>query len=194
MPEVTIDEGLARQGAAAVALLDKLYRDPKVGMKFKATLKELNPQFSIPEIDTAAPIVRHMNKSFLDMQARVEKAEKDNAALRASLRQEKEEQAFSERIDNAVRDFELTDTGRDDLIKVMKERKIADPEAAAAYLTRKSKANPAAHSSFMPPRWNFMSNPNGEADTKKLKSLMDDPEDFFFQETANIFGEYAKAA
>lgn len=186
MPMVEIDEQVAREAQAATALLDGLYRHPKLGLQFKRLLKASNPNLSIPEVDVSQPIIDTVGRGFKEMQERFAKQDEELKKLRSERQDEKDEATFWKTFDKVVADNEITDTGRDDLIKIMKERKIADPEVAAAYLLRTKGAEPMAPSGFRPSKWNFFT---GEKGDDKLERLMKDPELFLEEEGEAVFRE-----
>lgn len=188
MPEVT-DEQL-RELTAAHTLLDGLYRDPKLGIHFKRLVKAKHPDTSIPEVDLPAPIMNRMNDGFEKLGQAIFKVAKHIETREKKDADERDEKVFWDRVDAVVEAEQLTKTGKDDLIKIMRDRKLADPEAAAAILLRKQAAQPTAHSGFTPPRWNLFGKASDSADEKEsMKRLFDNPDEWFFEEGAKVFAE-----
>lgn len=194
MAAVQIDEGALRELQVAQGLMDALYRSPKHGMLMRRAIKELHPDVSIPEIDVAAPIVAGVNDALKKLNDRLAATEAENKKLRQERDDEAEDAKFWKNFDKVAKARGYTEQGREDLIKVMKDKKIPDPEVAAAYLDGTVKAKPIEPSGFKPKRWNLLDDPNGtEADQKSLKRLMDNPEAWMEDEAADIWNEYAAA-
>src|SRR6476620_11401681 len=96
---------------------DKLYDHPTHGLPMKRMLKEVDPTINIHEIDIAEPLVNKL-QSQIDALKQERTDERDLTALKRDL-------------DAAQKKHRLTDEGMDEVKRLMVERKIADPEAAA---------------------------------------------------------------
>lgn len=188
MPEISQEQ--LTELTAAHALLDGLYRDPKLGIHFKRLVKAKHPDTSIPEVDLPAPIMNRMNDGFNKLGEAIVKVAKHIEAKDRKDANDHEEAVFWKKVDAVVDAEGLTKTGKDDLIKIMRDRKLADPEAAAAILLRKQAVQPSQHSGFIPPRWNMFGKASDSEDEKESMSrLMQDPENWFFEEGAKVFAE-----
>lgn len=185
MPDVQVDEAQLAQLQQAQALLDGLYRDPEHGMAFKAMLKRKHPNVSIPEIDTAAPIVaamQQMRVAFVKELNDIKKAHKDDLDKRS---EENEDRRFFAEIDRVVKDNSMTAKGREEMLALMKERKLPDPDAAAAlYLARQPA--PIKPSGFAPDRWNMFDRKDPD-----IKDMLDDTDAWFEREAEKAFREAA---
>lgn len=126
---------LTTQHERALALLNKFWGDKsELGAKVRREAKQMFPDVSIPEDTTdaaVAPIkaevddVKAQLKSALDRLAAKEKADSDLQA----------ENDMSVKIAAAVKEFGLTESGRDKMIERMKAQgNFSDAAAAAAYV------------------------------------------------------------
>ena len=77
----------------------------------------------------------------------------------------------------------------DKLKKLMVDRNIADPEAAAALMTRQSAPAPAAPTGFKPDRWNLARDTD-----ESSKQLLADPEGWMEDEASRVWQEVQTAA
>jgi hypothetical protein len=118
-------------------LHDKLYDHPTHGLPMKRMLKEVDPTINIPEIDIAEPLVNKL-QSQIDALKQERTDERDLTALKRDL-------------DAAQKKHRLTDEGMDEVKRLMVERKIADPEAAALLVVSNIEPpNPVTGSNFAP--------------------------------------------
>lgn len=183
---VEIEEAQLQALQNAYGLLNKLYGDPKHGMAFKKLLKDHNPNLSIPEIDAAAPHVARLDEIEKTTKAELDETKKQLAEFIRKQQEEREEADLESRLRQVKTDNDLTDEGLEKVKKLMVERKIADPEAAAALLLRKEPAAPLPPSGFVPRRWNFGV---AEKDDASAQHLLADPEGWMEEEAARIWSE-----
>jgi hypothetical protein len=159
----------------AYGLLDTLYADKDVGLEFKQMLKKKYPNASVPEIDAAAPHV-----------ARLEAFEKkfDDFVQR---QQEREQDTNLDRSFAALRDAGYTDDGIEAVKKLMVDKKIPDPEVAAAYFDKTQPKSGPSRPGYSSSRFNIIES-EGEND-ESFKQLMSDPEGWLENEVTAVLSE-----
>ena len=150
----------------AHALLKSLYADAKVGTQFKKLVKEKYPNASIPDLEVMSQVETH-NSAL---------SKKIDDFLSAQAKKEEDSQVgvFSDRVARVAKERGFTKEGTEQLLTLMKERGIHDPEDAAIIFetTRPKDITPKSYSS----RMNFVSS-NGDDDAD-FKKLMSDPEQY----------------
>lgn len=173
-----IDDAQLQTLQAAYTLLNGLYSSPKHGNTFKRLIKEAHPNASIPEIDAAAPYVERLEsfeKKFDDYLTKQEERKQDDEFNTAIRR---------------LRESGFTDDGIEAVKKLMVERKIPDPEAAAALFEKQNPA-PVEPSTVTPPTWD-LSEPAGDEESAKL--LMEDEDAWGDREAARVLQELKQGA
>lgn len=149
----------------AVALLQKLNASPKARTHLERAVKA-----EFPDVVTAEEQADLVARPYIDKIEALEKKLTDKFdAQEARERKAAEEAADNELIGSFMRlkSNGYTDEGLEKIAGLMKERKIADPEAAAALFDRLNPKPPeAAPSSWEPARWDISS--NAVTDTKAL--------------------------
>jgi molecular chaperone GrpE (heat shock protein) len=149
----------------ALALHNQLLNDPKTRKSYLKQIKEKFPTTAIPEIDAAAPVENDM----AELKAELQK-------LRQELKEEKQDNKVLGRFNELKSQRGYTDEGLENIKKLMVEKSIADPEAAADHFDRiNHKPQPVEPSAFMGssafnqnPKENaledWLSNPDGMVD------------------------------
>jgi hypothetical protein len=176
----------------AVALLDRMWNDPKEGMSFKKRVKELIPDAKIPELDivegATAPIL-----ASLEEQKKASKALADRLDnWEQSQKDTKEENALQARLDRAKKQYSFTPDGMLKLIERMKSENSADVEATAAWVaSQEKKAKPITDSALMPSALNLFGS-NSEDDT--WAELNKDPVKWADRELVKMINEFAEEA
>lgn len=182
----------------AYNVLNNLYTG-KRATDFKRLLKESDPEGKMVKVadldladEIAAPIkgeIGELQKRHEALLKRVEdreKAEKDERALND----------MHAKINEVAKDYKLTEDGRKGMIKVMQDRQLADPEAAALlYLKSIPAAEPqrAADSSrYVPDKLNLF---DGATDKGKgdatIEKFWKDPVAAMDDEIVKILNEEA---
>lgn len=158
-------------------VLNGLMLDPKQGLPFKRMLKAFDPSIPVPDVELADTIAA-------PIQAELDELKKSNAALLARLDKREKDDGDRDtltdvyaKIDKVVKDHGLTDEGREGMIKVMHDRQIADPEAAAlVYLNGLPKPKPqTGGQQYLPQTMNLfgVNTPRGE--NELVDAFFDDP-------------------
>lgn len=185
MPETAADDPARAQERALLGLLNQVWTDPKVGSAVRKRAKELNPQITIPD---EHPVAVQANE-------RMDALEAQNAALQKMLDEQRaererrdQEAKLREGIGRAQDRFRLTDDGVAGTIKLMQDRQIADPEAAAAlFVDSLPKAKPTQGSTILPRTdFNLYGSRSGGDDWNKLLS---DRDGFFADVVQSVFDE-----
>lgn len=184
MAKHEIDEAELTQLRRAHALIEKLAGSPKSRRHFERAVKEEFPDVRTQEEeaeDMARPYVAKVEETANELKKELE-------ALREEKRKQAEEAADSALYSSFIRlkDQGYTDEGMQKIAAIMKERNIADPEAAAALYDRLNprQAEPAP-SSWEPARWNI----GDDAVGPDTKALFENPEKWADLETGKILTE-----
>lgn len=136
------------QEQALLGLLSQLWGDVEVGETVRRRAKALNPQIAIPDEHPVAVQVRGELSKTRDEVAALQKLLDEQKAAAA---QREAEADLRSRLGKAQDRFRLTDDGLAGTIKLMQDRQISDPEAAAAlYVDSLPKASPSSASPVMP--------------------------------------------
>lgn len=117
---------------SAAALTDEIWNDPKHGLALKQAVKAKRPNLSIPEIDVPEVVLKPVNDQISSMKEILDRQAAELAAMKQAAADKDLEAGFRSKLDAAKNRFGLTDEGVEKTIELMRERQIADPEAAAA--------------------------------------------------------------
>jgi|SRR5215472_4837024 len=165
------DEDIPPEYRAAKNLLDRLIGSPKTKRKQEALIKELWPETNIsadndpPEIKETASEVAALRKEFKEHLEALRNKADDDATEAAWQR---------------LRAQGFTDKGIEWVQKAMVERKIGDPEAAAALYEKQHPPEPMQPAGFQPQGWGIGANPDKNPDIDRA-----------FQDTDNYYDEVA---
>lgn len=176
----------------AVALLDKLWNDPKEGMSFKRKVKELVPDVKIPELDivegATAPLMAEIeeqkkaNKTLSDRLDNWEKTQKDG----------KEEVELQSQLDSIKKAYGFTIDGMQKVIDRMKEKNNPDAESAAAWVaSQERKTKPVTDSALMPAALNLY---GSNSEDESWADLNKDPIKWADREMVKMINEFNEAA
>lgn len=134
------------------SLLDKMWTHPERAMEVKRLAREIEPSLKVPELDIVSQVdaahqaklkeIADKNSELTDRLDKLQKEltdERDEGKLRASF-------------DKVKRDYSLTDQGFNEVIDLMKDRQLADAEAAAALWSRSQPppARPVSAPTYLP--------------------------------------------
>lgn len=176
-------------------LLGKVWADPDHGATVRRAAKKADPTLAIPEdvADKYSEPLRKENeelkKNFGELSKRFDddrKARQDDADL-AKLHAG---------IDKAVRDHRLTEEGRAGLIKVMQDRQIADPDAAAhVFKASLPKTKPMSANGPLPSAFNLLevNTPKDKTDST-VQAFWDNPQNAADSVVREILNEIDEAA
>ena len=165
----------------ARGLLDGLLRDPKTKRAVEREIKKLHPETVITD-DFDAPVLDEIKS----IGAKVDKfiTSQENAAQDRELAD-----AFAALQDPNRTSEPFTDEGIATVKKLMIDRKIADPMAAAAlYEKMNPPPKPQTPSSFTGMSWGI----GAETKEPDTKLLFDDEDAFAEQEAGRFFSELAQ--
>jgi hypothetical protein len=176
----------------AYALHQKLYTHKDTALDYQKAIKVVAPDAQVAS-DVAAPYVAKIDS----VTERLDKWEADRAAEKAAADEAALQGNFDAQWAAVVKDNSLTEEGQEKLIAFMKNRKLADPEAAAALYYKQNPEPPApvTPSSIAPAGWvkggDFGVPGEDEASSKLLIS---NPEAWADQEAAGVLTEIRRAA
>lgn len=173
----------------ARALVDKNWRDPKIGADFRKNAKEAYPDIAIPE-DTVDPVVAPL-KAQLDSVTEINKALIERLDKKDKEETERAQTASMQTaLENARKKFSLTDEGFDKMVSRMKETSnFSDAEAAAAWVAQTTPApKTASGPSWAPQNLDLYGSKTVNDDYKLLHT---DTEAYFDQTVAKILDEAA---
>lgn len=173
-------------------LFNKLWDDPKNGATLKRAAKEADPTLRIPEIDVAEPLLAPIREEMETFKKTAGELRAENEALRQSLEDDKAMGKLLKDLGSAQSRYRLTDEGMAEVKRVMQERNIADPHAAAALVA--SEIEPAKvvrDTNFAPADLNVLGM-DGKAEDDSTKRLHDNPVKWQDQEIAEIMGEFER--
>jgi hypothetical protein len=136
---------VSAQERSLLGLFESLWQDPKVGSDMRRRAKELNPNVRIPDDHPVAVEVRGELSEALKKVDLLQKMFDETQAKSAARDAETD---LRSKLGKAQDRFRLTDEGMAGTIKLMQDRQISDPEAAAAlYVDGLPKAKPSTPSS-----------------------------------------------
>lgn len=176
-------------------LLGKLYGDKEIGSVVRRGLKRADPTLNIPE-DVADEVSAPIN-------AKIKEIEESNKTLRERLEAkesaDKDRDALADihaRINAVASKRKLTDDGKAGMIKLMQERQIADPEAAALlYLDTLPKAQPRRASTMLPGGLNLMQvNDKDDKTDAEAQAFWENPEHAADNVVREILNEFVDEA
>ena len=173
MVEITVDKAEYDRRQQAWELLDSMLKNPKTRAKAREAIKELKPDVSFPE-DIADPLLKPLAE-------RLETLEK-------GIQKERDERADAElksKIDRLRKEHNFTEEGIDELIKLMKEKNVGDPEVAAIYIKSTTKA-PVEIQGLQPTGWQM---DTSIMQDESMKGLFEDPDAWADREAAKVVNE-----
>lgn len=176
MPEISDQEyDLLRR---AYTLLDGLASDPKVKPHFEKLVKYKHPQVTTTE-DELRPTLEPVQNFMKEARERWEKED-----------QGKVERELEESFKRLAKDNGYTEDGINKIKQLMVDRRIADPEAAAALWERQNPAPKMEQSNLLPMKW---VNNGTEEDRSYFDDLMKDPDGAADRKAVEVFNELANA-
>jgi hypothetical protein len=174
-------------------LFNKLWDDPTHGAAVKRSAKAIDPSLRIPEIDVAEPLLAPINEKLTATEAANAKLAEQMEALKQERADEKDLDKLVKSLASAQKRYRLTDDGMEEVKKIMTERGIADPMAAAAYVVSEIEpAKPVTGTNFGPTDANIYSI-DGSSKDDSTALLHRDPVKWQDQEISNILHEFSDA-
>lgn len=198
MAEISDNELALLRGSAK--LLDDVWNDPKHGLALKRAVKDKRPDVSIPEIDVPDVVLKPINDQMAAMRGLLDKTTEELAAMRQASADKDMEAKFHTRLDSAKTRFGLTEEGVEKTIEIMRERQIADPEAAAAlHMASLPKAKPSSLREGRNYGQTALADfPGMRGETKTDFDMLyrshESDMAFFDREVANVMNEFAEQA
>jgi len=174
MPEISNEALQVLQ--ASYQVLDKLMGNPKTKAATEKLIKEQFPH-AVTSQDLADPIIQPLQEKLKELTDWKEKYESDKLddQLKAAFKRMKDEQHF-------------TDEGIERVKKLMVDRKIADPEAAAALWEKQNPPPAVKPTALTPSTWTIPGEGEGE---DKYKRLVENEDAFAREEAVNVLNEFA---
>lgn len=175
-------------------LLNKLWDDPEHGGDLKRAAKKVDPSLRIPEIDVAEPLLAPIRA---EMEAfKTQMSEKDAAI--AAMKQERDDEKALDKLRGTLSDaqkkYRLTDDGMAEVKKIMVERNIADPMAAAAFVVSEIEpAKPVTGTNFGPSDLNVFGI-DGKSAEEDVKALHENPMKWMDKAVPEILAEFDREA
>lgn len=149
------------------ALLKKLSDHPKTRKNLLKSIKEVDPEFHIPELEIETKAEEVYSKT-------TEEVEK----LRAELRERDAREELSKRRNSLLSKGKIkSEEDIEEIEKIMVEKKIADHEAAADYwnwMKQASEPTPSGYNPQVMKQWDlskFMKNPQNAAREAAAEAL-----------------------
>jgi len=178
-------------GMRAYALHQKLYTHKDTALDYQKAIKVVAPDAQVAS-DVAAPYVAKIDS----VAERLDKWEADRAAEKKAAEEAAAQGDFDAAWKRTVSENNLTEEGQEKLITFMKNRKLADPEAAAALYYKQNPEPPApvTPSSIAPQGWAKDIGILHAEDDQSSKLLITNPEAWADQEAAGVLTEIRRQA
>lgn len=165
------------------ALLQRLSTDPKTKREFERTLKTLHP-----DIETSDDVAQGIAKPYIDKIEGMEKTIADRLAAmdeREAKQREAAEVRETEEAFNRLKQAGYTDDGLGAIKQLMVDRRIADPEAAAALFDKQNPRTDQRPAAWEPDSWNYQEN----AVEHDMSGLLKDPDKWADKQVAVVLNE-----
>lgn len=188
-------EGI-QQRDKAFHLHNTLYSHKDTSRSYQKAIKTAFPDAKVAS-DLAEPYVEEVKAEFAPAMERFTKFIETYEADKKAAEESKLQGDFESRWSGVVKDYSLSSEGEEKLLAFMKDRKNADPEAAAALYFKQNPipAAPIAPSAISPTSWaKDMGLGTPAEDDAASKLLLSNPERFADQEAANVLTEIRRSA
>ncbi len=174
----------------AEQLVNKLWRDGKLGADVQKLAKETFPDAEIHTVDeTLAPVLAPFRAQNEALAAELKAMREEREAERKAAKERADEEqkaSFQDQIAKARNAYNLTDEGFDKMVERMKATgNYQDPEAAAAWVSSKEPPPPPPGPTFGPQALNLFGSQKFD---EKRALLHHDPEAYADAE----FAEFAR--
>lgn len=167
----------------AMSLLQGMNNDPKSRAHLEKAIKVVKPEVVTEEEQAermAKPFVEKFESATKTLEERIAALDARDAAAAERDQERALDDSFSR-----LRKAGYTDDGLEKIKKLMVDRSIPDPEAAAALFDKQNPAPPADAPGFTPDHWNFQT----DESKRDIKGLFADPEKWADKEAANVLNE-----
>lgn len=171
-------------------LMDKLWNDPKRGLDIKKAAKEIDPTLKVPDLEIVSAVTEPVNAKLTEITEQNQKLNERLDKLTKDLTDKDEEGKLRTSFDKVRKEYSLTDEGVESVVGLMRDRQIADPEAAAALWARQQPKppKPIAAPSYLPASLDITGKLGSEDD---IKQWLADPMKKFDSVVADILNESA---
>ena len=174
-------------------ILDGLWDDENVGQTIQERAKTVDPK-----IRTDNERYTHVLRPITEKLTATETTAKELAEKLSKLEQEREDEKalndLRKTLDSAQSKYRLTDEGMAEVKKIMAERNIADPMAAAAFVVSEIEPpKPVTGTNFGPADLNVLGI-DGSAEDASTKALHKDPVRWLDQAVPAIMQEFEQEA
>jgi uncharacterized protein (UPF0147 family) len=179
---ITLDAAEYARQQKLLGLFDQVFKDEKVGRSVRHRVKEIDPSVNIPDDH---PVAKEAMSEISSLREQLEGLRKERDDEKAARANADHEQKLRSGLGEAQSRYKLTDEGMDGVIKLMQDRQIADPLAAAAlYKDSLPKPAPISGTTFS---FDSRPAPLGDAsrDEAALTKLWKGDETGFFADVVN---------
>jgi hypothetical protein len=176
-------------------LMEALYADKEHSLSFKKMVKAKIPGARIPELDIGEQIVEPIRTELVEANAKVSALTERLDKMQKDREDADLDGKFRTALTSTQQKYKLTDEGMSKVMDVMKARQLADPEAAAAlYLRDLPPVKPAGGPGYLPQNIDMFGSQQGEKAEEKVRSLHNNPMNFFDNEVREILSDPQYAA
>jgi hypothetical protein len=168
----------------------ELFDHPTHGLAIKKAIKDVRPNMRIPELDVLEPALTPLREQIEAINKTTGELREENAALKKLREDDAAVADLQTRLKSAQSRYRLTDEAMPEVKKLMMERNIADPHAAAALVASEIEPPKVVNggSNFAPADLNVLGM-DGKSEEASTKRLHDDPRRWFDEEAASILAE-----
>jgi hypothetical protein len=190
---VTIDRATWELHQRALGLLNKMADHPESGITFKKMAKAVDKTLQFTDLDMAEKIQAPVLEKLTAAETRLAAMEAEREADKLAREQEKQVRGLTDDVDKAVKQYGLTEEGRQKMTVRMQEKGNLDAEAAAAWVAAQApKAKPSeSNGGFAPAALNLFG--SAEKD-ESMELLHRDPQRWQDAEVAKMIDENPLAA
>ena len=175
-------------------LLNGLWDHPEHGATIKRAAKAVDPTIRVPEIDVAEPMLAPIRAELEERKIKDAERDAEIAALKQEREDEKAVGNLQKSLDAAQKKYRLTDDGMAEVKKIMADRHINDPAAAAAFVVSEIEpAAPVTGSNFSPQDANIFGI-DGKSEDESIKSLHENPMKWLDRAVPEIMAEFERDA
>lgn len=170
----------------------ELFDHPTHGLAIKKAIKDVRPNMRIPELDVLEPALAPMRERQDALEAENKALREQQDADRKSREDDKALGDLGDRLKSAQSRYRLTDEAMPEVKRLMLERNIADPHAAAALVASEIEPPKVVNgTNFVPADLNVLGM-DGKSEDDSIKRLHDDPIRWQDREIAEIMGEFER--
>lgn len=178
---VEIDSDVLEQLQMAYNLQKQLFDSDESRAEYESALKKKFPDKYKTSAEKAEPYLSPLQKKIEALEAKLK------------ARDEKEQdESIDQTFSRLKKDNGYTDEGIAEIKKIMLDRKVADPEVAAAYFEKRNPPKAIESSGFSERGWNF--DDDAKQEGSDAQSWFKDPNRMFDKIAAEEFGKKGKTA